>query len=245
MGPPRESDRNKKCFIIDLDETLVHSSFKAVEKADFRVGVEIDGCIHQVYVLKRPFVDEFLQAMADIYECVLFTASLSKYADPVADFLDKWNVFRYRLFREACVYHRGNYVKDLAQIGRPIDQIVILDNSPVSYMFHATHAVRVILLYHLTILIIVFVVILVTRYDTGHLILGQLSRGRVRKFGHESTNSKLIIGEGGTLPIRFLIIVLFSRYISAGVLDLICRHTRIICEHIMHPSIFPFLSCLY
>uniref|UniRef100_A0A0X3NGS1 protein-serine/threonine phosphatase n=2 Tax=Schistocephalus solidus TaxID=70667 RepID=A0A0X3NGS1_SCHSO len=143
LGPPRESDRNKKCFIIDLDETLVHSSFKAVEKADFRVGVEIDGCIHQVYVLKRPFVDEFLQAMADIYECVLFTASLSKYADPVADFLDKWNVFRYRLFREACVYHRGNYVKDLAQIGRPIDQIVILDNSPVSYMFHATHAVQI------------------------------------------------------------------------------------------------------
>ncbi|BHF66007.1 hypothetical protein SprV_0200902100 [Sparganum proliferum] len=143
LGPPRESDRNKKCFIIDLDETLVHSSFKAVEKADFRVGVEIDGSMHQVYVLKRPFVDEFLQAMADIYECVLFTASLSKYADPVADFLDKWNVFRYRLFREACVYHRGNYVKDLAQIGRPIDQIVILDNSPASYMFHATHAVQI------------------------------------------------------------------------------------------------------
>ncbi|KAL7064254.1 hypothetical protein AAHC03_05599 [Spirometra sp. Aus1] len=143
LGPPRESDRNKKCFIIDLDETLVHSSFKAVEKADFRVGVEIDGSIHQVYVLKRPFVDEFLQAMADIYECVLFTASLSKYADPVADFLDKWDVFRYRLFREACVYHRGNYVKDLAQIGRPIDQIVILDNSPASYMFHATHAVQI------------------------------------------------------------------------------------------------------
>lgn len=67
--------------------------------------------IHQVYVLKRPFVDEFLKKMGQLYECVLFTASLAKYADPVADLLDKWGVFRYRLFREACVYYRGNYVK--------------------------------------------------------------------------------------------------------------------------------------
>ncbi|KAM3181791.1 hypothetical protein ACTXT7_013675 [Hymenolepis weldensis] len=67
--------------------------------------------------------------------------SLELYADPVADFLDKWNVFRHRLFRESCVYHRGNYVKDLSQLGRPIDQVVILDNSPASYMFHATNAI--------------------------------------------------------------------------------------------------------
>lgn len=39
------------------------------------------------------------------------TASLAKYADPVADLLDKWGVFRTRLFRDACVFHRGNYVK--------------------------------------------------------------------------------------------------------------------------------------
>lgn len=34
-----------------------------------------------------------------------------QYADPVADLLDKWGVFRARLFRESCVFHRGNYVK--------------------------------------------------------------------------------------------------------------------------------------
>jgi len=40
--------------------------------------VEIDGTVHQVYVLKRPYVDEFLQRMGELYECVLFTASLAK-----------------------------------------------------------------------------------------------------------------------------------------------------------------------
>ncbi|XP_022235045.1 carboxy-terminal domain RNA polymerase II polypeptide A small phosphatase 1-like, partial [Limulus polyphemus] len=82
-----------------------------INNADFVVPVEIDGIVHQVYVLKRPYVDEFLRIMGELYECVLFTASLAKYADPVADLLDRWGVFRARLFRESCVFHRNNYVK--------------------------------------------------------------------------------------------------------------------------------------
>lgn len=55
-----------------------HSLLQPVSNADFIVPVEIDGVIHQVYVLKRPFVDEFLQRMGELFECVLFTASLAK-----------------------------------------------------------------------------------------------------------------------------------------------------------------------
>ncbi|XP_062711903.1 phosphatase Herzog [Aedes albopictus] len=136
----RHSDMHRKCMVIDLDETLVHSSFKPIPNADFIVPVEIDGTVHQVYVLKRPHVDEFLKKMGELYECVLFTASLAKYADPVADLLDKWNVFRARLFRESCVYHMGNYVKDLNKLGRDLQKIVIVDNSPASYIFHPDNA---------------------------------------------------------------------------------------------------------
>ncbi|XP_074140658.1 CTD small phosphatase-like protein isoform X4 [Sminthopsis crassicaudata] len=137
------SDYGKKCMVIDLDETLVHSSFKPISNADFIVPVEIDGTVHQVYVLKRPHVDEFLQRMGQLFECVLFTASLAKYADPVADLLDRWGVFRARLFRESCVFHRGNYVKDLSQLGRELSKVIIIDNSPASYIFHPENAVPV------------------------------------------------------------------------------------------------------
>ncbi|XP_076754262.1 CTD small phosphatase herzog [Xylocopa sonorina] len=143
LPPVRHQDMHKKCMVIDLDETLVHSSFKPINNADFVVPVEIDGTVHQVYVLKRPYVDEFLQRMGELYECVLFTASLAKYADPVADLLDRWGVFRARLFRESCVYHRGNYVKDLNKLGRDLQQIIIVDNSPASYIFHPDNAVPV------------------------------------------------------------------------------------------------------
>uniref|UniRef100_A0A8C6Z6I7 protein-serine/threonine phosphatase n=2 Tax=Nothoprocta TaxID=8806 RepID=A0A8C6Z6I7_NOTPE len=146
----KPQDASKLCVVIDLDETLVHSSFKValptgtpVNNADFIIPVEIDGIMHQVYVLKRPHVDEFLQRMGELFECVLFTASLAKYADPVADLLDKWGAFRARLFRESCVFHRGNYVKDLSRLGRDLRRIIIVDNSPASYIFHPDNAVPV------------------------------------------------------------------------------------------------------
>lgn len=37
-----------------------------------------------MYVIKRPGVDNFLKKMGEIYEVVVFTASLSKVRDPVA-----------------------------------------------------------------------------------------------------------------------------------------------------------------
>ena len=97
----------------------------------------------QVYVLKRPYVDEFLRRMGELFECVLFTASLAKYVDPVTDLLDRCGVFRARLFRESCVFHQGCYVKDLSRLGRDLRKTLILDNSPASYIFHPENAVSV------------------------------------------------------------------------------------------------------
>ncbi|KAM7405278.1 hypothetical protein PAMP_012552 [Pampus punctatissimus] len=139
----KDQDQGKICVVIDLDETLVHSSFKPISNADFIVPVEIEGTTHQVYVLKRPYVDEFLQRMGELFECVLFTASLAKYADPVTDLLDQCGVFRTRLFRESCVFHQGCYVKDLSRLGRDLHKTLILDNSPASYIFHPNNAVPV------------------------------------------------------------------------------------------------------
>ncbi|XP_023066403.1 carboxy-terminal domain RNA polymerase II polypeptide A small phosphatase 2 isoform X1 [Piliocolobus tephrosceles] len=138
-----EEDQGRICVVIDLDETLVHSSFKPINNADFIVPIEIEGTTHQVYVLKRPYVDEFLRRMGELFECVLFTASLAKYADPVTDLLDRCGVFRARLFRESCVFHQGCYVKDLSRLGRDLRKTLILDNSPASYIFHPENAVPV------------------------------------------------------------------------------------------------------
>jgi len=95
---------------------------------DFTVPVEIEWQWHNAYVLKRPGVEEFLRKMGEIYEVIVYTASVSKvrsvsysvayleltsfqYADPVLDKVDVHKAVTHRLFRESCYNHRGNYVK--------------------------------------------------------------------------------------------------------------------------------------
>ena len=65
-------------MVLDLDETLVHSSFKPVEVSDFTIQVEIENHVYTVYVLKRPGVEEFLEKVSEWFEVVVFTASLAK-----------------------------------------------------------------------------------------------------------------------------------------------------------------------
>lgn len=51
---------------------------QSIHQADYVVPVEIEYHWHNVYVIKRPGVDNFLKKMGEIYEIVVFTASLSK-----------------------------------------------------------------------------------------------------------------------------------------------------------------------
>ena len=116
---------------------------KILHQADFTIPVEIEGQYHNVYVIKRPGVDAFLKRVGELYEVVVFTASVSKYGDPLLDQLDIHHVVHHRLFRESCYNHQGNYVKDLSQVGRDLRETIIIDNSPTSYIFHPQHAVPI------------------------------------------------------------------------------------------------------
>jgi len=141
LPPPSPELAGKKCLVLDLDETLLHSSFKPIPNPDFIIPVEIEEQVHKVYVLKRPGVDQFLQRLGPLFEIVVFTASLAKYADPVLDLLDSTKVVHHRLFREACTNYKGNFVKDMSRLGRDLKHCLIIDNSPSSYLFHPENAI--------------------------------------------------------------------------------------------------------
>ena len=125
---------NKKTLILDLDETLVHSAFTPFSrKSDLMLTINIDGENRLLYVLKRPYVDEFLYELSLIYEIIIFTASISEYANPLLDLLDKKKCIKYRLFREHCTYDNGIYIKDLKILDRKLNNMIIIDNNPLSY----------------------------------------------------------------------------------------------------------------
>jgi len=141
LGPVAPSDKGRKCLVLDLDETLVHSKFEPSE-CSFSITIDVDESHYGVYVLKRPFVDEFIAECAKLYELVVFTASLPEYANPVIDTLDKNRLIKHRLFRGSCVFYEQQfYVKDLSMLGRNMKDCIIIDNSMLSFLFNPTNAI--------------------------------------------------------------------------------------------------------
>ncbi|KAJ2451306.1 Nuclear envelope morphology protein 1 [Coemansia sp. RSA 2424] len=134
----------RKILVLDLDETLIHSSPQGSYRAHHRIEVVIDKVACLYYVYKRPHVDYFLRRVSEWYKVVVFTASLAEYADPVIDLLDSQNkLIEGRYFRESCVPHDSSYAKDLAAIDPDLSQIVLVDNSPLSYFINPTNGIPI------------------------------------------------------------------------------------------------------
>ena len=131
--PWQSRRRSRVTLILDLDETLVHSSFEPVARADLHIPVVLDGERYVAYVKKRPYVEQFLVRCLELFDVVIWTASLAVYAEPLIAELCKHAKCSNmkQMYRDSCTQlPGGGYVKDLSVMGRSLDDVCILDNSP-------------------------------------------------------------------------------------------------------------------
>lgn len=140
--------RTRSCplttLVLDLDETLVHSTLEPCEDADFTFSVNFNHEDHTVYVRCRPYLKEFMERVAGTFEIIIFTASQSIYAEQLLNVLDpKRKVFRHRVYRESCVFFEGNYLKDLSVLGRDLAHVVMIDNSPQAFGFQVDNGIPI------------------------------------------------------------------------------------------------------
>jgi len=142
LPPKEERFHGMKTLVLDLDETLVHSSFKRVS-CEMELTLELGDERHKVYVKKRPGVDEFLRTVAEYFEVVIFTASTALYANTLLDQLDTTGSISHRLFRDACTKYREGYVKDLSRLGRSLEHVTIIDNLPICYALQPENAIPI------------------------------------------------------------------------------------------------------
>ena len=143
---PHHPTSHKRILFLDLDETLVHSSFSPLPSYDVKLHITYKDRVYPVYVNIRPHVGSFLSKMSSLYHIYIFTASIAEYADKVIDYIDKDGVVEKRFYREHCTYHKGIYVKDIRKyIDSHVDisDVVIVDNNPVSFLFNPSSGVAI------------------------------------------------------------------------------------------------------
>ena len=133
----------KKTLVLDIDETLVHSSFFPFEKNDLVLNVNFDGIFYNIYVLVRPGVEQFIKNISKFFEVITFTASIPAYASPLLDILDKERNIQHRLYREHCTFVNGVFVKDLKRLNRNLKDVIIVDNSPLAFAFDSDNGLPI------------------------------------------------------------------------------------------------------
>lgn len=117
-----------RTLVIDLDDTLVHSSYS--RSTGWRVA-------------KRPGAEAFLAYLCSFYEIVVFTSKLNMYADPILNSLDPNGYISHRLYRAETKFEKGVYVKDLSVLNRDLDRVVVIDHDMKNCKYHRDNAIEV------------------------------------------------------------------------------------------------------
>ena len=154
-------NKNKKIALLDLDETLIHCIGEIKEdeinkkKCDKIIEVTLPSKKKvKIGVNIRPHLFEAMEIIQEKYNIVIFTASHSSYSDSILKEIDPENkYFKNRLYRNNCIPikigGKNFYVKDLDILKKyyNLKDIVIVDNSVLSFAYHINNGIPIIPFY--------------------------------------------------------------------------------------------------
>lgn len=136
---PLKRDR-RPTLVLDLDQTLVHSTFEMPRCYDF--SIRLPGCC-AIFVKLRPHIVSFIESVGRRYEIVVFTAAKKEYAGRVIEEIDRTGCIAHVLCRDSCTLFDGKYIKDLSRLGRPLNSVVLVDDIPYSYKLQPQNGIHI------------------------------------------------------------------------------------------------------
>jgi RNA polymerase II subunit A small phosphatase-like protein len=173
-----ENDNNskilyKKILVIDLDETLIHTSFKKIPNPD--LTIQLDSTVYtkkntddknieelsvqkivEAYIRIRPGVNEFFSQLSKHYDFYVYSASSKNYLSTIIKNIDKNKIIKKCYCRDDCIMYventekdfdqpnnKYNYVKDLKKINKDLKNIVFIDNNIVSFKLQEKNGIPI------------------------------------------------------------------------------------------------------
>jgi len=118
----------KYTLVLDLDETLIY-----FQKDSNFIDYTYDNynSNKKNTLILRPGLLDFLRKMKPLYELVLFSFGTKEYVNHILTIIEKKEkFFEYVLYRQHATFEKGDYVKNLALLGRDLKKIIIVDNIP-------------------------------------------------------------------------------------------------------------------
>ena len=124
---------NKKNFtlILDLDETLIKYQIS-------------DNFNNNGKIIFRPGLIKFLNKIFPFFDLIIWTIATQSYADKIIDNIEKEKkYFSARLYRDHASYKNKIYIKDLSNLGRPLDKIIIIDDKESNFSLQRDNGILI------------------------------------------------------------------------------------------------------
>ncbi|KAG1654474.1 hypothetical protein FOA52_006076 [Chlamydomonas sp. UWO 241] len=133
---PPQTGRRRKTLVLDLDLTLIETLVMRQAGSTAPDFVYTDSVGVRAQVWMRPGLKQFLAAVAEIFEVVLFTAAGQRHADAVLSHVDpSGSLIHHRLYlQHTRATPTWAWVKDLSRLGRPLSECLIVDDCEVGVL---------------------------------------------------------------------------------------------------------------
>ncbi len=140
--------RFNKILVLDMDETLIHSSFKKID------GREADIHFEMLHTYKRPGVEYFLEQVLDWFTVGIWTSAIEDYAHHImhelCDDLEKFDFFYTRQDCQRTIdfeFTEAYFLKDIKLLGDhkgyPPESIIVVDDTEATAKNNPDNLVKV------------------------------------------------------------------------------------------------------
>ncbi|CAL6058299.1 Nuclear_LIM interactor-interacting factor [Hexamita inflata] len=158
--PPKNQKYSKPVLVLDMDETLIHSSVEIVSQQHqvFKVPItpntqhlQVDfsrkDCI-PTYVQFRTNLFAFLKTVNQSYDIYIWTMGSQEYADLILDYIsDKClqlysikKIFKKRFYKSSC---GEDGLKDLDNLDIDLQRVIAIDDSKKSFRLHPKNFIQI------------------------------------------------------------------------------------------------------